>query len=281
MYFSASTRCCCALDSRWVSRVGERAQTVLQFVVDIFGDEHHFLDDFLLEAKFRKRSLQLPVGAFECRQSVAFGLAMGVPPRIVFGVHSLIHFPDLRDEFAESAQVRVAAVHLFLQNDAVESFARRFGQQFFRQRDVFLAGETEAVNDFADFGFGGLDAFGNLHFLLARQQRHLPHLLEIHPHRIIENVESRRVVFLGFRGFDAVHFRLIHDLNIKAAQLGENLVQFFRREFTFRQHVVDVVVGQTSLFLRKPDEFLDCFRQIFAAILQNAVGRHGFGDHRQ
>ena len=52
-----------------------------------------------------------------------------------------------------------------------------------------------------DLIFGFLDPLGNLHFLLARQQRHLAHLLEIHPHRVIENVELRfRLFFFLFVG---------------------------------------------------------------------------------
>ena len=97
--------------------------------------------------------------------------------------------------------MRVPAVHLFVEHDAVEPLARRVGQQFFRQRDVFLAGEAEAVNDFADFVFGGFDALGNFHLLLAGQQRHLAHLLEIHPHRVVQNIQPVGVVLLGSRRF--------------------------------------------------------------------------------
>ena len=38
------------------------------------------------------------------------------------------------------------------------------------------------------FELGVLDALGNFDFLLAGQQRHLAHLLEIHADGIIENV---------------------------------------------------------------------------------------------
>ena len=158
--------------------------------------------------------------------------------------------------------MRVAAVHFFVENDAVETFARRVGDQFFRQGDVFLAGKAEAVNDFADLVFRGLDALGNFHLLLARQQRHLPHLLEIHPHRVVQDVQPRRVVLLGVGLLDAVHFRLVHDLDFQRAQFGKNLVQLLRRDTVFRQRVVDVVVGQMALLLGEADEFLDFFRQL-------------------
>ncbi len=93
--------------------------------------------------------------------------------------------------------MRVAVVHFVVEHNAVKAFARRFGHQFFRQRHVFLAGKAEAVNDFANFAFGGLDAFGNFHLLFARQQRHLAHLLEIHPHRVVRRVQPVRVFLLG------------------------------------------------------------------------------------
>ena len=191
-------------------------------------------------------------------------------------IHLPVHFPDAHDQPAQRAQVRVAVVHFFVENDAVEPFARRIGQQFFRQRDVFLAGKAEAVNDFADFVFGGLDAFGNFHFLLARQQRHLSHLLEIHPHRVIENVQPVGVFLLGFGGFDAVHLRLIHDFDFETAKFGENSIQLFRFNRVFRQRFADVVVGQMPLFLREADEFLDFFRKFRVGIsLRRAVERRG------
>ena len=51
-------------------------------------------------------------------------------------------------------------------------------------------------------------AFGDLHFLLAREQGDLAHLLEIHPHGVIQNIEARLVVFLLHFGLlDAVTLR--------------------------------------------------------------------------
>ena len=201
------------------------------------------------------------------------GLEAGVPPRDVVAVHILVQFADARQHAAEHAEMRVAAVHLVVEHDAVKAFARRIGQQFFRQRHVFLAGKTEAVNDFADLVFRGLDALGNFHLLLARQQRHLAHLLEIHPHRIIERVQPARVFLLGVGGFDAIHLRLVHDFDFQRAQLGENLVQNFRGHGIFRQHVVEVVVGQMPLLLREADEFLDFFGKLrVGTILQKRGG---------
>ena len=125
--------------------------------------------------------------------------------------------------------MRLAAGHLFVQHHAVKAFARRVGQQFFRERDVFLAGKAKTVNDRAQLVFRLLDALGNLHLLLARQQRHRAHLLEIHPHRVVQRVQLARFLLVVFRLLDAVHFRLVHDFNFQLAQLGENFIQLFRR----------------------------------------------------
>ena len=131
-------------------RLGQRAQAVLQLVVDVLRDERHFFDDLLLEAKFGKGRLQLPVGILESRQRpLDLGLAVGLAPGGIFVIHLLIQFLDARDQPAQRPQMRFPAVHLFVQHDAVKAFARRLGQQFFRERDVFLAGKTEAVNDLA------------------------------------------------------------------------------------------------------------------------------------
>ena len=198
---------------------------------------------------------------------------MGVPPQVVFAVHVLIQFPGARHQPEQRAQVRVAAVHFFLEHHAVEPLARRVGQQLFRQRDVLLAGETKTVNDFRQFGFGFLDALGNLHLLLAREQRHLPHLLEIHPHRVVKDVQPRPVFLLNFRLFNVIRVRLVHNFDFQRAELGKSFVQPFRRHEIFRQRLVDVAVGQMPLLAREPHQFLDFFRQLrVRAVLKNQDG---------
>jgi len=215
------------------------------------------------------------VRAFEHPQRpLASGFEVGVPPRSVVAVHILVQFADAPQHAAEHVKMRVAAVHLVVYHDAVKAFARRIGQQFFRQRNVFLAGKTEAVNDFADFIFRRLDALGNLHLLFARQQRHLAHLLEIHPHRVVERVQPVRVFLHGIGCFDAIHLRRVHNFDFKGAQLGEDLVQNFRGYDIFWQHLVDVVVGQMPLFPREADEFLDFFRKHqIGTVSKNGVER--------
>ena len=57
--------------------------------------------------------------------------------------------------------------------------------------EVLARGEAEAVEVLLHHRLGVLDALGNFDFLLAGEQRDLAHLLEVHPDRIVEDVELR------------------------------------------------------------------------------------------
>ena len=75
-----------------------------------------------------------------------------------------------------------------------------------------------------DVDLGVLDALGNLHLLLAGEQGNLAHLLEIHPHRVIKDVEFRLGFFLFLFGvvglfpvLHAIHLRRLDDFDLHAA----------------------------------------------------------------
>ncbi len=148
-----------------------------------------------------------------------------------------------------------------------------FGQKFFRERNVLLARETEAVDDPGDFRLGLLNALGNLHLLLARQQGHLPHLVQIHPHRVVQNVHREVSSLLAFGFLDVIHLGLVNNFNFERPELGKNFVQLFRRRLAFGQHLVNVVESQLPLLLRQADEFLDFFRKIVVEPPGGTTGR--------
>ncbi len=79
----------------------------------------------------------------------------------------------------------VAALDLFVHDHPIKPLLGRLGNQFFSQRNVLLAGKAKAVNDAFHFILGILNPLGNLHLLLAGQQRHLTHLLQVHAHGVI------------------------------------------------------------------------------------------------
>ena len=78
----------------------------------------------------------------------------------------------------------------FVNNDAVETLLRRLGQKLFRDGDVLLRRETKAVNNRLHRDFGLFDLFANLHFLFAREQRNLAHLVHIHANRVVQDLQA-------------------------------------------------------------------------------------------
>ena len=119
-----------------------------------------------------------------------------------------------------------------------------------------------------DLVFGVLDALGNFDFLLARQQRHLAHLLEVHADRVVQDVQPGLVLlFLRLRLLDPVHLGLVNDLDFEIAELDVDLVQVLRGDDSFREGVVDIAVGQVTLLLGQADQFLDFEREFGGRIL--------------
>ena len=92
------------------------------------------------------------------------------------------------------------------------------------QAHVFLGREPEIVDDLLDVVLGGLDALGDLHFLFARQQRDLAHLLEVHADGIVEDIEAGidlgRFLFLFGFALEAVDLRGVDDLDVHPAEAG-------------------------------------------------------------
>ena len=244
------------------------AEAEIDFVVDVFRDEGHFLDDFLFVEKFIVGFLQLLIGFLKGGVELGGGgFGRGALPFGVKLVDVLVELADVADQAAQFAQVGVAAVDFLVENDAVKAFLGRLGNQFFRKGDVFLAGETEAVDDIFDFVFGVLDALGDFDFLFACEERHLAHLLEIHADRIIENVEAGFILlFLGLGLFDAVDFGLVDDFDFEVAELDVNFVEFLAGDHGVREGFVDVVVGEVALLLGEADKFFDLFGDFSGAI---------------
>ena len=153
-----------------VLRVRQCAQRVLHFVVDVSGHERNLLVHLLLETKLWKLRLQFFVQLEKfIMLAIAFRILMRVAPQIKMPIHFHIQFPRARHQFLQCLQVRFAIGHLLVQHHAVETFARRIGQKFFRQGQMFLCRKTKTVNNHAQFRLGPFRSFGNFHFLLARQ----------------------------------------------------------------------------------------------------------------
>jgi hypothetical protein len=103
----------------------------------------------------------------------------------------------------------------------------------------------------------GFDALRNLDFLLARRQRNLAHLLEVHPDRIVEDVILRRAGLLFLRLLLALLERFdllrLDDLDVEVLEDGQNVIDLVLVLDGIRQRLVDVVEGQVTLFLGLAD----------------------------
>src|SRR5512135_1704852 len=94
----------------------------------------------------------------------------------------------------------LAVVNELVHDHAVKALLGWGSQQPLRQSDMLLPGKTKTVNEPPRLLVGRLDAPADLHFLLAREQRHPPHLPQIHPHRIIQTVLARRLFLVASLG---------------------------------------------------------------------------------
>ena len=178
-----------------------------------------------------------------------------------FSSTSGIERADFLDQVAQVLQVAFAVGDFLVHHHAVKAFLGRLGEEFLGDGDVLLGGEAEAVNQALHLRFGLLDALADLDFLLAGEQRHLAHLVHVHPHRVVQDFQAAVLFLFRFRRLGALHLGLVHDLDVEVAQLGVKLVQVLRRQ-PVRQDVVDVVVGDVAVLLGQVEQGLDGFGQI-------------------
>ena len=123
--------------------------------------------------------------------------------------------------------------------------------------------KAEATEMFLHHDLSLLDALRDFDLLIAGQQRHLPHLLEIHPHWVIENIDfgGRSTLFflfliigLFFAVPVAIHFGRLDDIDLQSAQTRENQVQFVGVSDSLRQRLVEIVEREITLFFREFDQ---------------------------
>jgi hypothetical protein len=108
---------------------------------------------------------------------------------------------------------------------------------------------------------GVLDPLGDLDLLLAREQRHLAHLLQVHPHRVVEDVVLRRarLLLLGLLLALLVVLDLVglEDLDLEVLQDREDVIDLLLVLDRLGQRLVDVVERQVALLLGQADQLAD------------------------
>ena len=157
----------------------------------------------------------------------------------------------------------ITTFNLLVDNNPIEALLGRFRDKLLCQGNVLLSGETEAIDDALYLVFRILNAFRNLHLLFACQERHLTHLLEIHAHRVVEDIEFVLLLFLGHVTLlaatrqNTVHIRLINNAHLMFAKLSVNLIELLLVGLFSRQAFLNIIMREVALFLCQFHQFLD------------------------
>src|ERR1017187_3678309 len=232
--------------------------------LDLLEDGPHLLEillvDLQLEVELREVRPERGIAPAELRKGpLAVRLAAGL--RLLdpgLGHPGLVLLRRL-DQLGQRPEVGVAALDLLVDDDPVEPLlaVEQLGAE-----DGDVAAHRRCVEKgLLGLELGVLDPLRDLDLLLARQERHLPHLLEVHPHRVVEDVVLRRagLLLLGLLLALLVILNLVglQDLDLKVLEDGEDVIDLLLVLDRLGQRLVDVVERQVPLLLRKPDKLAD------------------------
>ncbi len=153
---------------------------------------------------------------------------------------------------------------LFVVEDDQLADAAFVGPQLLTHRHD-RAGDRRGAGDRLDHRqLAALDALGDLDFAFAGEEGHGAHLAQVHADGIVGLVEGagREVQFDFFGPFTgSIELLLfperllrVDDLDARAAERTEQIIEILRRRDVGGQDFVDLVVQQVSLFLTDRDE---------------------------
>jgi len=188
---------------------------------------------------------------------------------------------ELDDPFAVNILLDKAVLVLDVVHDTLHTQIARF--QLLAHPDKVLHRREHAEDGIGDLPLAFLDFFGDLHFLVAVQERHEAHLAQVHLDRVAGPCPAGKdreqlffPFFLGFGDFfdgflqdDLLTLVCIDDVDVLLPEEHDDLVDLVRRDDVRREHLVDVVVGQEPLFLPERDEF-------FHLVGLDILGEEGF-----
>ena len=168
-------------------------------------------------------------------------------------------------KFWESLHVSLAGLDFLIENDAVKALLAFV--ELVSEIEIGIGHESKLMEMAGHFHFGILDAFGDFDLLFAGKQRDLAHLLEIHPDRVIKDVEFLvgfdvlilAVAFVAFFVFVSINLGSIDDIKLHVAQALHDGLYVIGIDKIVWENLVDVVVGKVVLFLGELDEFADFF----------------------
>ncbi len=176
------------------------------------------------------------------------------------------------------------------------------GDLFFVERDHFLDGahalfqvvahrqqfvnhDRRARERLEHAQLPALDPLRDLHFALARKQGHSPHLPQIHADGVVgffqgAGGEVEFDIFGAFFGFleffiecGGRHFRAFEHVDTLRTDSGQQIVQVFGAVHIVRDQVIDLIVGQVSLFFA-------CVDQLFNVVVLVVKSQDGLSSKR-
>jgi hypothetical protein len=188
-----------------------------------------FLRHLLLEVELRIQLLQRGDRFLECLELFLVDARRAIQQLAILIGDRVAQFLHLLAQARQHLHVALAALDLLVENHAIEALAAV--GQLVGQIQVRLGDEAEAVDQPLHHRLGFFDALRDFDFLLAREQRDLAHLLQIHAHRVVEDIELRLglLLFLFFAVLLAVlvaiDFRRLNDVDFHAAQPRQDRVE--------------------------------------------------------
>ena len=221
-----------------------------------------------LEIEFREIRPQAALALLEFRQRL---LALGVGARLQVlapsFTHRLFSPPGGFDQLGQRLEVGLPAVDLLVDDDPVEALLAI--EELLAERDDMAADDAGMEQGLLGVQLRVLDALGDLHLLLARQQRHLAHLLQIHADGIVENVVlgGAGLLLLGFLLplLVTVDLLRIQNVDLEILEDGNDVLDVLGVVDALRQGVIDVVESQIPLLLREADQVADLLVDVGAA----------------
>ena len=240
----------------------QRALGLDQLVMVMLADDDKLLGHLLLVIETDEELLQRGVGLDEFLVGLRLGgLTAGLDHLRVGLVGLLVGALDGADQRLERGKIFVAGIDFLVLDDAVEALAALL--QLAGEVEVLARGEAEAVEVLLHHALGVLDALGNFDFLLAGQQRHLAHLLEVHADGIVQDVELGvglllvgEFLFLPGRGglLVAVDLGRVDDVDLEVAQEHDDGFKFLGIIDALRDRLIQIVPGEIALVLGQLDE---------------------------
>ena len=149
--------------------------------------------------------------------------------------------------FAEAGEIfhiSLATLDFLVEDHSIETFSAL--DQFTGQIQVGLRDNAKTIDVLQHHVFGLFNAFGYFYFLFPGQKRDLAHLLEIHAHRVVQNIDLGFAslflfqILLGilFPILVAIDFRRLDNVDLQATQPCENQIQFISVSDSLRQRLV-------------------------------------------